>query len=94
MPSIGVRELKNQTNEIVRSVREEQAEYIITYHGQPVAVILPIDRAPIEAGERAAIESAQPRQETLDELDALRQEIEQSWRSKKTGAELIRGERR
>lgn len=40
MPSIGVRELKNQANEIVRSVREEQAEYIVTYHGEPVAVLL------------------------------------------------------
>lgn len=39
---VGVRELKNQASEIVRSVREQHAEYVITYHGQPVARLTPI----------------------------------------------------
>ena len=43
MPRVGVRELKNQTSEILRAVREERAEYIITYQGRPMAVLLPID---------------------------------------------------
>lgn len=38
---IGIRELKNQTSKIVRRVREEAAEYVITHHGQPVAVLRP-----------------------------------------------------
>ncbi|HFQ93737.1 MAG TPA: type II toxin-antitoxin system Phd/YefM family antitoxin [Anaerolineae bacterium] len=38
---IGIRELKNQTSRIVRRVREEAAEYVITHHGQPVAVLRP-----------------------------------------------------
>ena len=38
---IGIRELKNQTSSIVRRVREEAAEYVITHHGQPVAVLRP-----------------------------------------------------
>jgi len=43
MPKVGVRELKNRTSEILRAVREERAEYIITYQGRPMAVLLPID---------------------------------------------------
>ncbi len=94
MPSIGVRELKNQANEIVRSVREEQAEYIITYHGEAVAVLLPIDRALIEAGEQAALDAARPQTETLNELEALRTDIERAWRQKKSGAQLVKEGRR
>jgi prevent-host-death family protein len=40
---IGIRELKNQVSDIVRQVREEAAEYIITHHGRPVAVLRPIN---------------------------------------------------
>ena len=40
---IGIRELKNQVSGIVRRVREESAEYIITHHGTPVAIIRPIE---------------------------------------------------
>lgn len=33
MNEIGVRELKNQATKIIRQVREQQAEYVITYLG-------------------------------------------------------------
>jgi prevent-host-death family protein len=39
---IGVRELKNQATEIIREVREQQAEYIVTYRGRPVARLAPL----------------------------------------------------
>ncbi len=45
---IGVRELKNQTSSIVRQVREEAVEYVITHHGKPVAVLRPIDQETID----------------------------------------------
>lgn len=48
MPKVGVRELKNRTSEILRAVREEGAEYIITYQGRPAAVLLPIDEEELE----------------------------------------------
>jgi prevent-host-death family protein len=41
MHEVGVRELKNQATEIIREVREQQAEYVITYRGKPVARIVP-----------------------------------------------------
>ncbi|MBK8934267.1 MAG: type II toxin-antitoxin system prevent-host-death family antitoxin [Chloroflexi bacterium] len=46
---IGVRELKNQTSQIVRAVREDMAEYVITLHGKPVAMLRPITEADEEA---------------------------------------------
>jgi antitoxin (DNA-binding transcriptional repressor) of toxin-antitoxin stability system len=37
MPRVGVRELKNETSEVIRCVREERAEYVVTLHGRPNA---------------------------------------------------------
>jgi prevent-host-death family protein len=52
MPEIGIRELKNQASEIVRAVREERVEYVITHRGKPVAMIVPFEEAP--EGEQLA----------------------------------------
>jgi prevent-host-death family protein len=48
MPKVGVRELKNRASEILRAVREEGAEYIITYQGRPMAILLPVDEKELE----------------------------------------------
>ncbi len=48
MPMIGVRELRQQTTELLRRMKEEGAEYIITYQGQPVALLLPLDTEAVE----------------------------------------------
>jgi prevent-host-death family protein len=45
MPQIGIRQLNNETSEIIRSVRDEGVEYVVTYHGRPVAVIRPVETA-------------------------------------------------
>lgn len=49
MPEIGVRQLKNEASEIIRAVREEKVEYIITLRGQPVAVLRPIEAVAADA---------------------------------------------
>ena len=94
MPRVGVRELKNQTTDILRDVRENRAEYVVTYRGRPVAVLLPVDEAWLEAETRRAVETATPGEDVWAELEALRQEIDRSWRSEKTGAELVSEQRR
>src|SRR6476660_7727386 len=38
---IGIRELKNRASEIVHEVKENEAEYIVTFRGEPVAVLRP-----------------------------------------------------
>lgn len=55
MPIVGIRELKSQASEIIRQVREERAAYVVTMRGEPVALLLPIDR---EGLERHAVELA------------------------------------
>jgi prevent-host-death family protein len=94
MARVGVRELKNQTTEIIRDVRENQAEYVVTYHGKPVAVLLPIDEAWLESEARRAAEAVTPGDDVWAELEAIRQEIGQSWQSEKTGVELVSEQRR
>jgi prevent-host-death family protein len=57
---IGIRELKNKISSIVRQVREESAEYIITHHGRPVAILRPINEEDTQALEKQkAVESWQ-----------------------------------
>ena len=94
MARVGVRELKNQVTEIIREVRENRAEYIVTYRGRPVALLLPVDEAWLAEETERAVEAAAPGQDIWAELEALRQEIGQSWRSDKTGVELVSEQRR
>ena len=39
----GFHSLQSDQTEIVRDVRENRAEYVVTYRGRPVAVLLPLD---------------------------------------------------
>jgi prevent-host-death family protein len=60
MPEIGVRQLKNEASEIIRAVREQKTEYIITLRGEPVSVL-------IDYADWLAL------QDELDDLRAARQ---------------------
>lgn len=44
MDQIGIRELRDRASEILRRVREDQAQYVVTYQGRPMALIVPIDQ--------------------------------------------------
>jgi prevent-host-death family protein len=41
MVTVGIRELKQQTSELIRRVREKGDEILVTYHGEVVARIIP-----------------------------------------------------
>lgn len=89
MPTtIGVRELKNQASRIVRSVREEMAEYVITLQGKPVALLRPITEEDEQQLHQAKIEEA------MAEMKQLAQEVAEAWISPKSGVELISEQRR
>lgn len=75
-------------------VRENRAEYVVTYHGRPVAVLLPVSEDWLEDETRRAAESAAPGEEVWAELERLRGEIGRSWQSDKTAVELIAEQRR
>lgn len=91
---IGVRELKNRATEIIRHVRESQAEYVVTYRGRPVAVLLPLDDEWLEDETTRAVQGVKPSDDVWAELETLRQEIDQSWQSDKTAVELVAEQRR
>lgn len=94
MARVGVRDLKNQTTEILRNVRENRAEYVVTYHGRPVAVLLPVDEAWMEEETQRAVAAATSGGDVWAELEAIRQEIGRQWQSDKTAVELISEQRR
>lgn len=85
---IGVRELKNHTSKIVRAVREEAAEYVITVHGEPVALLRPLTELEEQKTRR---EKAVQFLEDLDELAWL---VTAEWQSDQSGLALIEQQRR
>jgi prevent-host-death family protein len=90
VPDVGVRELKAQASEIVRQVRENRARYIITYRGEPVGLLMPLDEAspsPLSSGQ----DGGETPWETLTRLG---QEIGQGWQSPLSSAELLSEMRR
>ena len=42
MVTVGIRELKQQASELVRMVRETGEEVQVTYHGEVVALLIPV----------------------------------------------------
>ncbi len=94
MPQVGIRKLKNDASEIIRAVREEQAEYVVTYHGQPVAVILPVTESSRQVQVAQLLAASRPDDDFWAQLDALGQEIDAQWQSEKSAVELVAEQRR
>ena len=89
MPStIGVRELKNKTSRILREVREEMAEYIVTFRGKPVAILRPLTED--EAQRLRQLET----EKSLTEMKSLAQEVAAAWMSSRSGVDLVSEQRR
>ena len=88
MPRVGIRELKARASEIVRAVREEKAQYVITYQGQPVGVLSPIDEQQLDTLLVQAVR--RPTDEELTaELDELSQSIARRWKGRKTAVQVL-----
>jgi prevent-host-death family protein len=85
---IGVRELKNQASRVVRAVREEMAEYVVTLRGEPVAVLRPLTEEEMQRLRKTDSDGA------LLEMKALASEVAASWASDRNGVELVSEQRR
>jgi prevent-host-death family protein len=83
---IGVRELKTRASEILRNVRRRKTRYVITYRGQPVGML-----TPIEEPKSAATVTAQ---ENWDELIRLGEKIAEHWPAGVTSADILSEMRR
>lgn len=53
MKTIGVRQLKNEATQIVRTVKEQHAMFVITVNGQPVATLRPYSDRDIAGMQRS-----------------------------------------
>lgn len=88
MPTtIGVRELKNQTSRVIRAVREELTEYVVTLRGEPVAILRPLTEEDALRLHQFEVD------ETLADMKTLAQEVATAWTSDKSGVELIAEQR-
>jgi prevent-host-death family protein len=77
MSLIGVRELRQQTSEVIRRVREDRAEYVVTYQGRPVAIILPLDagraeKEMVQASRKAVLDN-------WERYERLAEELRRDW---------------
>jgi prevent-host-death family protein len=92
MSLIGVRELRQRTSEVIRRVREEGAEYVVTHQGRPVAIILPLDTERAEAEMVRAGKKAVP--STWEQYEQIAQEIRDAWPEDQSTQDLIDAIRR
>ena len=94
MPQVGIRELKNDASEIIRAVREERAEYVVTLRGRPVACIIPVEEARREREAERRAAAIRENAAFWERMAALGAEIAAQWQSDKTAVELIEEQRR
>jgi len=77
MISVGIRELKQRTSELIRMVRESGNKIQITYRGEVVALLIPVTR------------SRQDEAQAWAEIDHLAAEIGARWPKEVSAAEAI-----
>jgi prevent-host-death family protein len=85
MATVGVRELKQQTSKILRRVREDGEIIEITYHGEPIARLVPVN-PPAPSNDELAVIWA--------DLDELTAEISAKWPEGVSAVDAVRGARR
>lgn len=73
MKTIGVRQLKNEATQIVRTVKEQNALYVITVNGQPVATLRPYSDRDIAGMQRTQAASE------LQAIERLAEAVGDAW---------------
>jgi prevent-host-death family protein len=87
MDTVGVRELKQKTTQVLRRVREKKEQIQVTYRGEVVALLVPVPSANRRA--KAAADEA-----VWADLDQLAAEIGAAWPKGVTAVDAIRQDRR
>lgn len=85
MSTVGIRELKTNTSEIVRRVRESGEVIDITHRGEVVARLIPARPAETTADELAALWA---------DMDRLTEEISERWTGTPSAVDAVREGRR
>lgn len=85
MMKVGVRELRENTSELLRRVREEGETVEITYYGKVVARLVPVKRGQLTDEEIDAM---------FADLDALSAELKDLWPKGVSAVDAINDVRR
>jgi prevent-host-death family protein len=85
MEEIGIRELKQRANEILRQVREEQESFSVTYRGKVVAKLVPA----VDPSAEQEVAS-----EIWTRMDDLSREITAHWPTGLSASEAVSEQRR
>ena len=98
MRSVGIRELRKRTSEIIGWVRDEGIEVQITHYGKPVARLVPVLPEAEETSSPADITSTGTSSEDLASvyttLDRLAAEIGARWPKGVSAADAVAEDRR
>ena len=86
--TVGVREFKNNATQLVRQVREQMTEIIVTLDGLPVAVLRPFTH------EDSARQRSARMQNFAEKSADLAIEIAAAWTGDLTAAEAVAEQRR
>ncbi len=85
MTEVGIRELKTQASDIIRRVRDTNETFVVTYRGQPVARLEPLED-PEEKRYRA--------REVLAEMDRIAESVTKYWPSGVSAVDAVAEDRR
>jgi len=86
--TVGIKDFKNQATQLLRHVREDRAEIIVTLDGEPIAVLRPFHT------EDNAKNRAERLKEAMGKADKLAAKIAKTWTSGRTAAEAVDEQRR
>lgn len=92
MPLVGIRKLRDNTSEVIRRVREDRVEYVVTHHGHPVALILPLDAEHAEEEMVQASKRSTP--DAQARYERLVEEIRDAWPTDISTEDIVNAVRR
>lgn len=86
--TVGIKEFKNQATQLLRHVREERSEVIVTMDGEPVAVLRPFQEEDDAKGRSERLKAAMVR------ADLLAEKIAKNWPEGVSAADAVAEQRR
>lgn len=87
LPEIGAGDLETRASEILDSVRQHRARYILTHEGKPVGMVVPLDEA--ASGEWVRPDEEVSAEDAWAELERLGDKIGLGWGSFELPVELL-----
>ena len=86
--TVGIKEFKNQATQLLRHVREEKTEVIVTHDGEPVAVLRPFQEEDNAKSRGERLKAAMVR------ADVLAEKIAKDWPEGVSAADAVAEQRR